>query len=215
MYCLYIHTNKINGKRYVGITGYSNPKRRWGVNGCKYDSSPRFLNAIKKYGWDNFEHEIRLTNLTKEEAKERERFYISLFRTTDDRFGYNISKGGESNDQGKKSGSPEYDRNRYANNPELRMKKKALAKAYYESHKEQKKEYSKEYRNTSQSKEQHRRYYQEHKSERSEYMKQYWQEHKDELKEHMKQYRLEHLEEEREAHRRYEERKKLRKLNAS
>lgn len=145
-YKLYIHTNKTNMKRYVGITSHRNPKQRWGTGGEKYKGSTRFWNAIQKHGWDNFEHEILLTNLSKEEAEDREQFYISLFRTTDDRFGYNISKGGKSNYQGKNSNTNEYDRKRYHDNPDVKEKKKALAKAYYEAHKEKVKAYRKAYR---------------------------------------------------------------------
>ena len=67
MYIVYQHKNKINGKVYIGIT-MKKKKKRWGSNGCNYKSSPHFYAAIKKYGWDNFEHNILFTNLTKEQA---------------------------------------------------------------------------------------------------------------------------------------------------
>ena len=56
-YYVYSHRNKINNKIYIGITK-QNPTVRWGVDGKRYKDSPRFWNAIQKYGWDNFEHEI-------------------------------------------------------------------------------------------------------------------------------------------------------------
>lgn len=34
-YCVYIHTNKINGKKYVGQT-CQKPEYRWGKNGIDY-----------------------------------------------------------------------------------------------------------------------------------------------------------------------------------
>ncbi len=67
MYIVYQHKNKINGKIYIGIT-MQEPEKRWGSNGCNYKSSPHFYAAIKKYGWDNFEHNILFTNLTKKQA---------------------------------------------------------------------------------------------------------------------------------------------------
>ena len=71
-YVVYKHTNKFNGKVYIGITSRS-VKRRWGNNGKQYlyDNS-RFANAIQKYGWDNFEHEILFEGLSKKEACQKE-----------------------------------------------------------------------------------------------------------------------------------------------
>lgn len=104
-YCVYIHTNKINSKKYVGLTKYGdNPNKRW-RNGDGYldknkdgkYNQPYIANAIMKYGWDNFEHEIIASNLTKEEAKNFEEILISKLNTRDHNYGYNISSGGENN----------------------------------------------------------------------------------------------------------------------
>ena len=71
MYIVYQHKNKINNKVYIGITSRT-PQERWGNQGCNYKSSPYFYNSIQKYGWDNFEHNILYTDLTKEEACKKE-----------------------------------------------------------------------------------------------------------------------------------------------
>lgn len=92
-YTVYIHTNKLNNKVYIGITKQI-PERRWGKNGINYKSTPYFYSAIKKYGWDNFEHEILFTGLTKEEACEQECRLIKEFKSNDREFGYNITDGG-------------------------------------------------------------------------------------------------------------------------
>lgn len=98
MYCVYIHTNKINGKKYCGITNDVN--RRWRSGGIEYkphkdqiENRP-FWNAIVKYGWDNFEHEIVFDNLTQEQAWEREKQTIKELNLTNNTLGYNVSEGG-------------------------------------------------------------------------------------------------------------------------
>ena len=71
------------------------PEKRWCVNGRNYKSSPHFYSAIQKYGWDNFEHNILFTNLTKEEACLKEQELIKQFNSMDRNFGYNSTSGGE------------------------------------------------------------------------------------------------------------------------
>lgn len=91
-YKVYIHRNKINNKVYIGITSIR-PKRRW-CNGYGYISQILFYNAIKKYGWDNFEHEILFDNLTKDEAEQKEIELIAKYNSNSRDFGYNIENGG-------------------------------------------------------------------------------------------------------------------------
>lgn len=67
--------------------------KRW-QNGKKYLNNKHFYNAILKYGWDNIEHQILYTNLSKEAAEQLEIELISKYKTTDNRYGYNIDKGG-------------------------------------------------------------------------------------------------------------------------
>ncbi len=91
-YTVYIHTNKENGKRYVGITRQS-VQDRW-RDGKGYRKCIYFYRAIEKYGWDGFDHEIFASNLTEEEAQHMEKFLIKELQTQDPEFGYNISDGG-------------------------------------------------------------------------------------------------------------------------
>lgn len=94
MYTVYQHKNKINGKIYIGIT-MQKPEIRWGKNGNNYKSSPHFYSAIQKYGWDNFEHNILFTGLTKEEACLKEQELIKYFNSMNREFGYNSTSGGD------------------------------------------------------------------------------------------------------------------------
>lgn len=96
MWTVYIHTNKINGKAYVGITGQS-VDRRWRSDGSGYKKCLMFYRAIKKYGWNNFKHEILFENLTKEEAENKEQELIAKYHLNNKRYGYNIANGGSVN----------------------------------------------------------------------------------------------------------------------
>ena len=91
-WCVYMHVNKINGKKYIGQTCQI-PQRRW-ANGLGYIESTKFYNAIKKYGWDNFEHIVVQDNLTLNEANALEEDLIKKFQTTLDKNGYNLQSGG-------------------------------------------------------------------------------------------------------------------------
>lgn len=86
-FCVYKHTCP-NGKVYIGITGQK-PHRRWN-NGNGYACNEHFHRAILKYGWDNIKHEILLDGLTQEQAEHEERRFISLHRSNEKEFGYNI-----------------------------------------------------------------------------------------------------------------------------
>lgn len=93
-YSVYKHTNTVNNKCYIGITSQQ-PKSRW-LNGYGYSKTqPKFYNAIKKYGWDNFKHEILFENLTLEEANKKEIELIAFYDSCEN--GYNISTGGLGN----------------------------------------------------------------------------------------------------------------------
>ena len=92
-YCIYMHKNKVNGKKYIGQT-CQKPEYRWGKEGKGYEQCPLFYSAIQKYGWDNFEHIIILTGLSAEEANLKEQELISFYKTTQKEFGYNLQKGG-------------------------------------------------------------------------------------------------------------------------
>lgn len=90
-FTVYVHTNKINGKKYVGVT-QKKPEKRW-RNGNGYERQ-YFYSAILKYGWENFEHTILKTGLTQEEANYYEKYYIKEFDSLLGHNGYNAAIGG-------------------------------------------------------------------------------------------------------------------------
>ena len=88
-YCVYKHTSP-SGKVYIGLTKHKNPKIRWN-NGEGYKSQLKFYNAINKYGWSNFKHEILYKELSMKEAYDKELELIKKYNSTDDNFGYNAA----------------------------------------------------------------------------------------------------------------------------
>lgn len=100
-WCVYMHTNKLNGKRYIGITS-QNPIRRWGTKGTKYKKNKHFWAAIQKYGWNNFKHEIILYDEIYEYACAVEKCLIRHYKSNLSKYGYNQSIGGDKASLGKK-----------------------------------------------------------------------------------------------------------------
>lgn len=90
-YSVYKHTTP-KGKVYIGLTSRE-PKIRW-ANGNGYERQV-FDHAIKKYGWENIESEVLHRDLNKDEACRLEIKLISQYKSNDNRYGYNISSGGE------------------------------------------------------------------------------------------------------------------------
>lgn len=91
-YCVYVHTNKVNGKRYVGITSMC-PEKRW-ANGRGYRNNVLFYRAIQKYGWDAFDHAVLFDGLSRDEAYKTEIELIRSMSLTNPKYGYNLDKGG-------------------------------------------------------------------------------------------------------------------------
>ena len=92
-YCVYVHTNKTNGKKYVGITSQK-PEYRWN-KGTRYECNDHFTRAIQKYGWDGFDHIVLMRGLTKDDACMWEKTLIAQWESTDQNKGYNMCHGGD------------------------------------------------------------------------------------------------------------------------
>lgn len=89
---VYLATNKINGKQYVGLTSLSLEKRKKvHVHDAKYKDKP-FQRALRKYGVDGFEWSILRKCRTEKSLGKWERYFIRKFGTYGN--GYNANKGG-------------------------------------------------------------------------------------------------------------------------
>lgn len=93
-YIVYKHTSP-SGKSYVGLTCQTMDRRARGGRG--YVECTAFYNAIQKYGWDNFTHEILETGLTFDQACKKEQHYITIFDSLTSGNGYNLETGGRVN----------------------------------------------------------------------------------------------------------------------
>ena len=89
-YTVYCHT-LFDGRKYFGKT--SQPlSRRWRGNGEGYSGTP-FYEAIKRYGWQAFDHETIAKGLTELRAKAMEESLIKQYKTQDVKYGFNVTGG--------------------------------------------------------------------------------------------------------------------------
>ena len=83
---VYVTTNLLNGKKYVGV--HSTVRIDDGYLG----SGLLIRRAIAKYGKENFRREILQICENREESLEREKFWIAELNTKN--AGYNLTEGG-------------------------------------------------------------------------------------------------------------------------
>lgn len=94
MYQIYLITNLVNQKKYVGQTCQSLNKRwRQHIFCARKSVNKPLYNAMNKYGVHNFTIELLETNLTESTVDERESYYINKYNTFIE--GYNLTTGGQ------------------------------------------------------------------------------------------------------------------------
>jgi group I intron endonuclease len=87
---VYITTNAVNGKQYIGDHSTNNLE-----NDRYLGSGSLFVNKVNEYGQKNFSREILEYFPTKKEAFDAQEKYIRLYKTHVSENGYNVSwKGG-------------------------------------------------------------------------------------------------------------------------
>jgi group I intron endonuclease len=93
MMCIYLRTNKINGKQYVGQTvNFEKRQNEWNCNKAIYAGS-YINNAREKYGIENWVVKVLRECDTQDELDEWEKYYIKTLNTKRP-FGYNLTDGG-------------------------------------------------------------------------------------------------------------------------
>lgn len=91
---IYLTTNLINNKKYIG----KHKASKFESKGVYHGSGVALLAAVKKYGLDNFKVELIEECHSEEELSQREEFYINKFNAVEDENYYNIipsSNGGD------------------------------------------------------------------------------------------------------------------------
>ena len=179
---VYKHTSP-SGKCYIGITHYSDPTKRWGKDGNRYNKRTVFYQAIKKYGWNTIQHEILHENCSEKEAKRLERKYIKYYKTLG--LSYNMTIGGDGHNFGKNCESteyhteqsrkyrkshPNYDKIQYDKHKE---KKLILAREYYRKNKDKVLAYKKTEKVRQKARERAAKWRKEHPDYMKNYMKIY------------------------------------------
>lgn len=93
---IYIATNQINNKSYIGQTTET-LERRWYRHITTHINYPdAFHSALKEYGCDNFVVRVLEDNIPDDKLNERESYYIKKYNTfiKDNGNGYNSTRGG-------------------------------------------------------------------------------------------------------------------------
>lgn len=126
-YFIYLTTNLINGKKYIG--------KHYGLLNDGYLGSGKiFKEAVQKYGKENFSRQILEFCLNQKDLNEAEKRWIKIFNAVEDPNFYNLEAGGQ--------GGQNYQtlKNWYLNNPEkgkeINLKNAIKVNEWYKYHPE-------------------------------------------------------------------------------
>ena len=87
--CVYKLTNTVTGKFYVGSTFNLHTRMKYHRYSHKKNPNKALGSDIAKYGWNAFRVDV-LEECTRENVRDRERFYIESLRAVE--LGYNLTK---------------------------------------------------------------------------------------------------------------------------
>lgn len=90
--------NIINNKSYIGkcsngLNRLIDHSKHFKLKSCEYRAKLLYR-AIKKYGIDSFDFEILYVAKSDDDLDEKEKLLIEIYKTTNTKFGYNITDGG-------------------------------------------------------------------------------------------------------------------------
>jgi group I intron endonuclease len=94
---IYLVTNNINGKVYIGQTVKSDPRSRWNLHKNRAKDEARhqhFGLAIRKHGSENFTFTVIHGCTDQKDLDYWETYYINQYKSLDRTIGYNIREGG-------------------------------------------------------------------------------------------------------------------------
>jgi len=98
MFTIYLITNLVNDKIYVGQTNQF-LERRWTLHKCRARRNEGYTahlyNAMRKYGIDSFVIKEVMTCETSEQANYLESIWIILLDSMNPKVGYNMTSGGD------------------------------------------------------------------------------------------------------------------------
>lgn len=92
--CVYMWTNLVNGKKYVGQTQCFG--RRMARYRCGYRKT-NIEKAIHEYGTENFDIVVLERDVPLDMLNEREQYWIDYYQTYDEKQGYNVQRYARSN----------------------------------------------------------------------------------------------------------------------
>lgn len=92
---IYLWTNLINGKKYVGKAEDIASRKRGYRNEVRRGSTRYFIRALREYGFEGFSFEVIEEVEESADILEREQYWIDYFNTQNKNLGYNILNAGE------------------------------------------------------------------------------------------------------------------------
>jgi len=93
---IYMYTNRLNGKRYIGKSTNIEARQSKHRRNAKDGRASYFYNAIRKYGLKQFDFEV-LEECPEDQLDAREQYYIEKYETLYPK-GYNLTPGGTGGD---------------------------------------------------------------------------------------------------------------------